>query len=601
MSSWTTTVTIHFKTATTLILCISIILFASCASKENPEKQDSSGSNVEPVVVVPVETAEPEEKVPAQITVTTKKTGNFYLSDPSVLSDIEKGTPDSLKNAVSKLKRTDDNYSDDEATLMLIASAIMSYAWPQHKSAWVNPVRQPVNGYLEILNSLKQGVYDSPSDSSSADFLTLTLPSLLLCTNSTSTIWYDECRSDLSSALERNPDSPLSWYLISLLEQRIGNNAEALIWGEKVYAALPDAYETGYLYSSLLYANGNFSKSLTVAETLLKREVLTTDVTKLCARSAFSAGLIDAADSYVVQVLQREPENESFLLLRARILYEKGEFLNATSLLDAYAKRNTTNLDYLLLRTRLYQNWTKNNNAALSTISQALALYPDDHDVLLLATEIAMTTGLSVGGRTGRQLLEQLERIDPDNRVTLTLLVNQAVLEENWEKAYTASSALVPQGSLDNLITHISICLNTNHLVEAESLVVRLYDEYPSDETIQQQYIRVLISSGRSAQALVLIEKLLPSAQGKLKSSLYYEKSRLESSKENQLADLRSALTANPRNQEALFSLYEYYFEKSDYRKAQYYLKQLIALNSGNTRYLALNTQLDSLVNNRSN
>ena len=40
--------------------------------------------------------------------------------------------------------------------------------------------------------------------------------------------------------------------------------------------------------------------------------------------------------------------------------------------------------------------------------------------------------------------------------------------------------------------------------------------------------------------------------------------------------------------------LYELYFKKNDYRKAQYYLKQVIALNPSNQELLDLNSNLEN-------
>ena len=79
-----------------------------------------------------------------------------------------------------------------------------------------------------------------------------------------------------------------------------------------------------------------------------------------------------------------------------------------------------------------------------------------------------------------------------------------------------------------------------------------------------------------------------------MKSALYYQRSRLESSEDKKLSSLRSSLTANPRNEEALFALYELYFNKNDYRKAQYYLKQVIALNPSNQELLEINANLEN-------
>ncbi|MEE0998751.1 MAG: hypothetical protein UIH41_03685, partial [Treponemataceae bacterium] len=90
------------------------------------------------------------------------------------------------------------------------------------------------------------------------------------------------------------------------------------------------------------------------------------------------------------------------------------------------------------------------------------------------------------------------------------------------------------------------------------------------------------------------IETLLSTATSKMKSALYFERSKLENNEDKKLSSLRSSLTSNPRNEDALFALYQFYFNKNDYRKAQYYLKQVIALNPSDTELLKLNEELES-------
>jgi len=65
---------------------------------------------------------------------------------------------------------------------------------------------------------------------------------------------------------------------------------------------------------------------------------------------------------------------------------------------------------------------------------------------------------------------------------------------------------------------------------------------------------------------------------------------------EGALADLRSSLISNPRNDDALFRLYELYFNKKDYRKAQYYLRQVVAINPNDNSVKQLNEALTKLM-----
>ena len=46
----------------------------------------------------------------------------------------------------------------------------------------------------------------------------------------------------------------------------------------------------------------------------------------------------------------------------------------------------------------------------------------------------------------------------------------------------------------------------------------------------------------------------------------------------------------------ALYAMYEWYFARTDYRKAQYYLKQVIALDPANRRYTQQLSKLDELL-----
>ena len=86
------------------------------------------------------------------------------------------------------------------------------------------------------------------------------------------------------------------------------------------------------------------------------------------------------------------------------------------------------------------------------------------------------------------------------------------------------------------------------------------------------------------------------SASAKVKSNLYYRRSYLQLTEEKALADLRSSLISNPRNSDALFRLYELYYAKQDYRKAQYYLRQVVAINPNDTSFKKLNEALTKLM-----
>jgi len=88
----------------------------------------------------------------------------------------------------------------------------------------------------------------------------------------------------------------------------------------------------------------------------------------------------------------------------------------------------------------------------------------------------------------------------------------------------------------------------------------------------------------------------MPTASPNLKSILFYEQSCIAITDSSKLAALRSSLTSNPRNSDSLYALYLYYYEKADYRKARYYLRQVIALNSSDAELLQKNNELNTLL-----
>ena len=111
-----------------------------------------------------------------------------------------------------------------------------------------------------------------------------------------------------------------------------------------------------------------------------------------------------------------------------------------------------------------------------------------------------------------------------------------------------------------------------------------------------QAYIAVMAEMGKKTQALELINRLLPSASIKLRSFLFYRRSLLQPSEADALVDLRSSLISNPRNSDSLFRLYEIYYRKADYRKAQYYLKQVAALNPNDPDIIRLSAELTNRI-----
>ena len=582
------------KLRSTIFCVASILLIFSFSCKSVPEVETSV-----PVEVTPV--SPPLEEQAVQLTVPVIPTkpenlGNFPDIKKSTLNLIEKGTLSSLKTAASELRSPDQVYNNQQIILLNVISGIMSIVYPSEKLSWPIPPVDFENNYTAALNSAKKGVYDFSVGTS--DFLELTLPSLVLITAPSLKNYYQESETSLKEALSLYSDSFLANYLLALLFYRQNRDFEAMQFFEKAYLIDDSCLTMNQVYANCLIKNNENALADKISKKIIQENPDNTEMLKVLAISSFNSGNLQAAEQYVIRVLQQEPDNMDFILLRAKILMKKGEYLNVSSLLDVYARNDNTNKDYLLLRAELQRDWNKNISSASSTMQIALNLYPDDIDILLMAASIMATSRQKIGQRTLKDVLDIILQKEPENAQAQELLISEYINSENWNDAYNLSSTLINKNnySTEILLQHIKSCIQMGLASEARNSINLLKTMKIESSLLELATVQVLIAEGKKAEAFSLIQRAISIYSGKAKSDFYYEKSRISANEEEKLSDLRLSLTANPRNPDALFSLYKYYFDKADYRKAQYYLRQVVALNPENSKLTELNAQLDSLI-----
>lgn len=520
----------------------------------------------------------------------------FRDVDPSVLSAVEKGSPDSLRSAILSLKRKRDGMSESEQVLHYIAVSIMQICWKSQNFREETTGQKFKNDYTGAISSSKNGFYDAPANPS--DFFAYALPSLVLAASETRDDYYEKAKSSLENALALNPNSVFANYLYALLCRRMSDFSQANHYFGLASDMAAGCFECSYAFAESFMSLSDYDASFSFAEKLLQSYPQNKELLKLCAESSFAAGNYTNAELYVSRVLQIEPENSYYLLFRARILVQKGEYIRAASLLDAYSRKDSSSRDYLVLRFLIQKNWNKNISAATATIENALVLYPEDHEIILEAASLASESGAKIAGKTGGELADKILETEPENFDALQIKINSMIAAKQWSEAYKVSAPLVKKENVPRsvIFTHITICLSAGRKDEAWQYASRLYAQDNSDEDVLRSYIDVLVSTGRAGEASRLINQLLPVSAAKMKSFLYYQKSFLSSGEAAILADLRSSLTANPRNKDALFRLYRIYFNKKEYRKAQYYLKQVIAISPQDESLRVLNQNLENLL-----
>lgn len=600
--------------AFTFTACISIFLitafsvFLGCQSSSQetmpnaevgvhstyaPQKPDAVTTITEPSQV------DLKDATPVKL---GRKTQSYFGSiDKTVLQDLEIASPSSINRGLNKMRKAAIEYTESERVIYNISSRIMSEVWSKENQLVNVPAVSQVSGlgasYLAIMDSAKSGIFENRKGEK--DFFLTVLPALVILSSTENTGYYADAETALLSGLKMRPDSVLCNYLLGKLYEKQKQYEKAVACFEKATEPGTTVFEVLYEKAACLVALGHYEAASSILDRLVIQFPSDVQVLKLYANATLLMGDFPRAELYASQVLQQNPSDLEFVLFRAKIFVETGEYLKASSLLDVYAKSFPTQHEYLLLRAKLQKEWNKNLTVAISTIEKALSLYPDDEDIILYAAQLASETGSRVSGKTGVQLAELILKDDPDNVKGLQYSVQSLYNEGRYSEAYTLSKKLlgdkaVPQRAV---LMHTKVCLAMHYNDEAWKYAASLYEKNSDNIEIIQHYIEVMIKTGRTQSASKLINSMLsgtPSAN--LKSFLFYERSFLTSNEGTMLSDLRSSLIANPRNSDALFRMYQIYYGRKDYRKAQYYLKQVVSLNPNDEKYLRLNSELDQLL-----
>ena len=589
-----------------LITAFSVLLGCQSSSQETmpnaevgvhstyaPQKPDAVTTITEPSQV------DLKDATPVKL---GRKTQSYFGSiDKTVLQDLEIASPSSINRGLNKMRKAAIEYTESERVIYNISSRIMSEVWSKENQLVNVPAVSQVSGlgasYLAIMDSAKSGIFENRKGEK--DFFLTVLPALVILSSTENTGYYADAETALLSGLKMKPDSVLCNYLLGKLYEKQKQYEKAVACFEKATEPGTTVFEVLYEKAACLVALGHYEAASSILDRLVIQFPSDVQVLKLYANATLLMGDFPRAELYASQVLQQNPSDLEFVLFRAKIFVETGEYLKASSLLDVYAKSFPTQHEYLLLRAKLQKEWNKNLTVAISTIEKALSLYPDDEDIILYAAQLASETGSRVSGKTGVQLAELILKDDPDNVKGLQYSVQSLYNEGRYSEAYTLSKKLlgdkaVPQRAV---LMHTKVCLAMHYNDEAWKYAASLYEKNSDNIEIIQHYIEVMIKTGRTQSASKLINSMLsgtPSAN--LKSFLFYERSFLTSNEGTMLSDLRSSLIANPRNSDALFRMYQIYYGRKDYRKAQYYLKQVVSLNPNDEKFLRLNSELDQLL-----
>ena len=235
----------------------------------------------------------------------------FYKIDTVIMNDVENGSPDALRSAMSALRQArGSELEETEKVLVFVSSEIMKLVWPSEKITWDIPSVMEDTPYTGALNSVRQGVFDSSTGN--VDFLTTLLPALVILNNTADVSVYENCEKAVKAALEIKNDSVLANYIMGCIYEKMHDYENSEKYLEIAYNASSKVDEIGLAYARVLRNNGK----LQVASSILGGINSGTNdiaILKQNAFIAFDSKVYDAADLYVARVLQQNPNDLEFL------------------------------------------------------------------------------------------------------------------------------------------------------------------------------------------------------------------------------------------------------------------------------------------------
>ena len=513
---------------------------------------------------------------------------------PRIIDLIEDGSPRSLEVAARLLHRSDvSSYTESEKTLLQVCALMMEFCWPSYKANWSCPDIKGSNYYTNVIFSVRNGMYEAPSiDETIANLL----PCLCLFSAPKDSGCYASAAAALSKVLEQKGSSVAANYMMGVLLSRQGKNAKALPYLRRALDKDSANKDVLTMQMTACIALGRYDEALATGEKLLAADPQCLPALELCCDAYYAKGEMVRAGDLAAQILMLDSRNGKYLLVRAETAMDGGDYVKASTLLDAYSRGGKLDKSYYLLRSRLQSEWNKSQASAAETLGQALLKYPDDTDLMLAAARVASAGDMKLAGKSALEFARAVLKKDKNNKEALKVCIAELAKAGSYEEAYALSSGF--KGDASVLHDHIEICLGLGKNDEARELALSSYNKNRSDSEAQKSYIKVLVATGRTAEAEGMIASLLDGADSSMKSFLYYEKSFLGADDKDAVACLRSSLTQNPRNTDALTRLYEIYYDKQDWKRAQYYLKQVVALNPTNKKALALSQKLEKIINN---
>jgi len=498
---------------------------------------------------------------------------------------IENGSSPSLLRALELIKSKDALNTEFGRVMVMVDVTLMRKVYPGIRAEFP-PLDPPqTHSYTKILKEAERGVY-TPPPPSSGDYLEHALPFLALYPGAAPEA-LAAAREDLEKAWSLNREAVLAPYFLGFISERAGSDEEALDWYAKAYQVSADCYPASLGLARIMEAKGRMRDAQALLSDLSIRYPDNREIKRQLALNYYHSKDWSRAEGAIDEILQGDPRDKEFLLMRAHALVERGQFLQAQTPLDQYHALDPGNNDnrlYLFLRARVQAEGYRNRDAALTYVRSLLRSSEEDDDAAVYAARLLIESARPEDEAEGRSLLKRLLASPSPSLGVISLALEEAVRREAWKEALPYLQTVMDERRSDeDLLAAYQVQRGLGKNAAALAAARELYERAPSSDDGATAYIAALIDTGRTSEAAKMIETRLQSApSGTVKSRYYYLRSRVRTGEEAVTQDLRSSLFEDSRNLAALIAMFEMYHRRRDERHAVFYLKQALALAPDN-------------------
>jgi predicted Zn-dependent protease len=493
------------------------------------------------------------------------------------------GIPSLMQRALDQIRARNLSSGEYGRIMNAVNTQLFRRLYPDVRLQFPSPDPPQSHVYARILRDVERGVYTSPSGTTT-DYLELTLPFLAFLGETRPDVLLP-CMPDLRRAASLNPGSVLAPYFMGLVYERTGNLAEAEAAYTRASGISPECYPASLGLVRLMELRGNLEGALSALQNMVLSFPDNGAVKRQLAIAYYRNKDWSRAQTAIAEALQRESRDGQLLLMQAHVMVEQGQYLPAQRPLDQYAAIDAQNPLYLFLRARIQADGLRNRDAALTYLRSLVRSPNAGDDALIYAARLLLESTRAEDQTEGRSLLRRLmERGNPSPEIT-RLAIRDAINRQDWQAARSYLAPLLqanPQPQ--DLSSAYAIERGLGNNARALSYARELYEKEPGNDDGAVAYISALIETGRQTEAGQLIESRLAAASADIqKSRYYYLRSRIRTSDDQIVSDLRASLFADPRNLSSMIAMFEFYhFRRPEKTRAVIYLRQALAIDPAN-------------------